>query len=251
MKTLTQLLKESPDSIDLYDEEGKFISSLDAFSEDAFAFGYTKKHGHTIVSEKENTHFDMLYGNNLNKFDLKTLKNYGYSANQGRFQFDYPGRVWVNHKIISFWQYPDSSDLKKIINQINDVFKNAKKSYRIDNNWRIEIIVDSNGNYGKKFFDKLKKSMENSGYNSKNIFPFINQFNSKSIVIPLPDYIGSEERSAKELAQAHVLSPLLKKPRKVHLHPFFKQVEKAGMTAAEYRHKTTKYQYTENKNFDN
>lgn len=62
-----------------------------------------------------------------------------------RDKFDYPGRMWPDKKIISFWEFPDESKLVKIIKDLNGKIKEKKLKFKIDYSWKINTISE-NGN---------------------------------------------------------------------------------------------------------
>jgi hypothetical protein len=99
--------------------------------------------------------------------------------------FDYAGRIWVEDKIMSFWQYPETKEkLKEIINYINEL----STDFKIDNNWKIEVYTgDMNDlKQGKWLFNIKQDKDENVTSN-----------NSK--IIPIEQYKGSEDPPEQEL----------------------------------------------------
>jgi len=97
---------ESPDTISF----SKFLSDpeLHWTDEDARAFGYYKK-------------------------DFMLHKG----THTSRWRQDYPGRIWLDSKIISFWEYPENKKkLKKIITDI----ENRIKQNIWNQGWQIEIL---------------------------------------------------------------------------------------------------------------
>ena len=52
----------------------------------------------------------------------------------GRTCMTYPGRIWVEKQVISFWQFPDPDRLEKIIEKLSDDLE-----ITIDDDFDIEI----------------------------------------------------------------------------------------------------------------
>jgi len=165
-------LNESPDFIDL-DVEGEFHGEfLDYDDPDAHAFGIYE--GKMYIGGAQSNHGEI----------HPTLPN--------RKSFDFPGRIWFESKVISFWQYPANRDeLFKIIKMIEH------SSHHFDilgtPGWRIEVLVDP------------KTDMPVTGVR----FETFDFRNGKLKLIPLWTYKGSNEHAPVE----HVKSPLLKKRR--------------------------------------
>ena len=100
----------------------------------------------------------------------------------------YPGRLFLIPKVITFWSYPSSEELKQIIEIIE-----KKKDIKIyDNGWKIEVYKQGIENSGKKRY----KNNYNRTFNSK--------------IIPIERFISSKKPSEKERLQ-HTKSPLQKK----------------------------------------
>jgi hypothetical protein len=114
--------------------------------------------------------------NNIIHYDLFDI---------GRENTDFPGRLWANSKVISFWKYPkDIIELYKIISDIN----NSQNKFKIDDEWLIEIIEEEIyiNNYDDA--EKYRKS----------------KFN----IIPIIQYKKSKSRTKKELNNPHKLKQL-------------------------------------------
>ena len=102
----------------------------------------------------------------------------GYNSSLSRFDWKNAGRLWKNAKVISFWSYPNKSEMPKVLKTLQDeIGINILK----DPEWKIEIY---------------SKEGDHSGW----------------IFIPVTDYVGSDKLNPSELAKRHVMSPLLKKP---------------------------------------
>lgn len=106
-------LKETPDVVKL---DGKKLKWDDP---DAYAFG--------IAQDTEN----FLIGKNLKHMDL--------IDKGGKLQYrdglQYPGRLWVDRKVISFWgKYPDYNKMIDIRDELEDAL-----NISIDNAWKIDV----------------------------------------------------------------------------------------------------------------
>lgn len=100
----------------------------------------------------------------------------------------FEGRLWKDRKIISFWKYPDVDQFIDIIDQLSNKLKKIyRESFDIlnDPDWKVEVLPD------RKWSDSDKGDF-------------------KTQLIPVMDYVGSEQRSEEDLAQNHIKSPLLK-----------------------------------------
>lgn len=112
----------------------------------------------------------------------------------------YPGRMWLDHKIMAFWVYPNDKLFKSIIHNIED-----QQGIQIFNNdWKIEVI-EKNG--------KFKRRKED-----EDVYSNTGEYD-KAKIIPLDDYAGSED-VPEELQIMHLMNwkekELAKKLGKIH-----------------------------------
>lgn len=161
---IKKILIENPDSID------QFGASYE--NKDARAFGYYKNK------------FYGGYDSKIVHYELIGVEDKNFPKE--RYDFDYPGRLWLRKKVISFWEYPPKSKFKKIINDL-------EKFYKIkicgDSRWKLEVI------------------------DSKNKYEVDKDWEFEDVkFISIQDYIGSQKQIGKELS--HVKSPMLKKKKK-------------------------------------
>jgi hypothetical protein len=99
----------------------------------------------------------------------------------------YIGRLWLNSKIISFWVYPSDNLFKKIIEKLE-----KKLKLKIFNNdWRIEVLKNED-NILKTTYDK--KLDVNDYYFSLDY----DEYEPTPTLIPIEDYVGSENQSEKD-----------------------------------------------------
>jgi hypothetical protein len=114
-KNKRPILKESPDGVKI--DKRKIMW----FENQAYGFNYDPL-GNLMVTPPGRSHYD--------------------SFKLGREQMFNSGRLWLNDKIISFWEYPTQ-------NRMNTIIKDLEKYFKIiidKNEWMIEIVTDE---YGK------------------------------------------------------------------------------------------------------
>ena len=142
-------LFENPDRIFTDDER-----ILLWYTIDAYAFGYFE--GKFYVGENKIIHENMPV---LKDGKLITIK---------REEFLYAGRIWINHKYITFWDYPDKDQMNKVLHDLE-----VKLHINIidDPSWKIELANNEEG----------------------------------EVIIKLQDYIGSPDQDSTETR--HLLPP--------------------------------------------
>jgi len=180
---LSKKLFESPDSIQALDPKYHYMKTIASFDDsDAYPFGFIN--GKMFVGEAGKTHFDFLPPEALNDVE------------NNRSIFEYPGRIWIDKKLISFWKYPRSnSQLKSIIKSIENAFKTKGMNVEIwnDPDYRIEVNKDVN--------NTLSVGDEDPYYGS-----WVRYKEGENALIPLHNYISSEDYSDEVMKQAHVQS---------------------------------------------
>jgi hypothetical protein len=180
-----KLITEDPDHIYVDNNKGYNMSDKDAVP-------------FVCIVNKKNTEVEKLYfgeystyHDNMN-YDITGIKAY-------------PGRIWLDSKIIAFWVYPKVKLFKLIINKIEENFD----IQIFNNDWKMEVIKNEAG--------KLKKKKENDDL-------YINTGGyENAIVIPLDEYTGSED-VPKELQIQHLMNwkekELARKLGKIHFGVF-------------------------------
>lgn len=161
MIKLKDLLKESPEKIQT--PEGNILSIND---NGAYAFGFLK--WKTYFSPHKGNHADLIQG-------------------KDRKDFEYTGRLWLKHKLISFWEYPPKNKFKKII-------KNLEKKAGIsiwNPNWKVEILEKDTGEQ----------------IIPKGVFWYDKRYEQFKRLISVTEYQGSDRRSKEELSSKHTSSP--------------------------------------------
>jgi len=186
MKRYLEFINESPDNIKYYRQDG-FPIQLNYKSSDAFAFGYFNNH--MIVSPEGWSHPKML------EYIIGDYVSDGVEK-----YFKYSGRLWLNNKVISFWNYPENkSKLFSILNDIEIKLKkqnNKKINIINDKSWRIEVV---------KIDDVIKTDLSYD-------WDFENKYNTE--LINIHDYKTSLDFSEKE-KQMHLLNQKEKQKLKV------------------------------------
>lgn len=202
-----QIIKESPDQID-YDED----LILSHNNDDAIPFFADVNKDHTellnvVVGDYRQWHSDI---------------DYDYEGNKA-----YAGRLWMEHKVISFWVYPNVDLFKKIIEGLeNDL--NIKI---FNNGWELEVITedsDDDDNEIIKYQYQKRLTMdeeEDDDYYDEDddYFRPLNQPYGNKKIIPIEEYIGSANVPV-ELQIQHLMNwkekQLAKKMGKIHFKGF-------------------------------
>lgn len=105
------IIKESPDEVALPD--GTTLSYED---DDSIAFGYYMGAFYT--------------GRNHNDMAVDILGDEAGGETDFTGFFDLPGRIFPNHRVISFWDNPEPAELDGVINQLN-----SDLSMKVDDTW--------------------------------------------------------------------------------------------------------------------
>lgn len=124
----------------------------------------------------------------------------------------YPGRLWTEDKIISFWKYPSKEDMSKLLKMINEELYKIYGFFVDFENFKIEVNYD--GSSEPRNWDKTD-------------------------LIPLKDYNGSQNASSEEMSKMHLMPSDEKKKQpqmQAALSDKYKNIgNKLGsMTQAEY-----------------
>ena len=106
----------------------------------------------------------------------------------------YPGRIWMDEKIISFWVYPNKTLFIDIIKNLEKRLR--RKIFNITGGhrgsiggWRIEVIKDGNDDIIRNEFDTDDEYADYYGQNKRSRYYDI---------IPIEKYIGSENPTEEE-----------------------------------------------------
>ena len=151
---------------------------------ESHAFGIDTKSGHMKISKAGKSHAYM---------------DEEYPGYHEDVENAYEGRIWKNHKIITFWNYPKPEHFQRIIKAIEaELMDKEGIQLNIWDNpeWKVEVMISPID--GKPAYDT-------------KISPLI-PMNYSTEYIPLKQYGGSI--SPKRVK--HADSPMDKKTRKVH-----------------------------------
>ena len=152
------LITENPDKINLGWEYVEYDN------DDALPFFCTVNSDHTEVNKM----YIGEYGKAHNR--IKYDGNFEDKA--------YPGRLFFDNKVMSFWVYPNEKLFVSIIKKLEQ-FLDVKL---FNDGWRIEIIENNNGDIEKMKFDPKK---------SCNYFDG-DYWGNKNRLIPIEEYVVSE-----------------------------------------------------------
>lgn len=159
-----QLITEDPDTI--YDDDKNKEYYCRSIESRPFFINVNSDHTKVtkiIIGDYGTYHSDIRYDMNYN------------------YKRAYPGRVWLNSKIMSFWVYPNEILFK-------DIIKNLEEKLNIkmfNNGWRIEIIENENG--------KITKDIKPG-----DDYYYVSQSSTITNIISLDEYSGSEDVSEKD-----------------------------------------------------
>lgn len=202
------LITENPDSVFLH--VGK---SLDV--SDGRPFAFDNSSDKVYIGNKGNYH-----GND--------------EGTSGLDDVSFPGRFWIDDKIISFWVYPKEEDFKKYIDRLEKQLHSDRiisKGEKIFNNgWQIEVII-KNGE--KQVWDE-RYSMYMSNNNT-----------GEEVLIPIEEYVGSED-VPEEQRVIHLMNS--EEKRKALLDMGYKPKTyptPKGWSQAQTRNKKTRFRFTE------
>lgn len=157
--TLKDILTETPDIV--YDMSDWPI--VTAYERDALAFGFYR--GAAFVGYNEALMFDnknikndtihdfLLKGNGRNIVTHRSIydlyKSLGLDDSipdyhMSRDSFDFPGRLWYDAKIISFWKYPEPNQLNGLLRLLSaEIYR--VYNYKIDfSEYKIEVDTMEN-----------------------------------------------------------------------------------------------------------
>lgn len=173
------VLNENPDSLGS-------VNGVDWSSSGSYAFGwYNNK---VKISNEKGNHGTL--ASNIKPNDkhpiIKVFGNF-----EERRYFDYPGRIWLNQKVISFWIYPKSNkQLKRYITELEHGFRKMcgiNVDIWNDLDFTIEITADDEN--VEEFGDGVKGEWENTPVHK---------------YISLKDFKRSRDATKKELNTPHI-----------------------------------------------
>jgi len=175
-----KMLKESPDMIEA-DNLSIIRPGTPTLGTEEFQFPFGYYNGTMRIGKLRGIHPDIY---NLYP-DMEGFK--------GRMSMEYAGRVWINDRIISFWDYPPTKEkLIEIIRDIEEEFREKYKKplYINENDWYIEIIDKKLSR--KKFNDSSWGDWDQA---------------ENATLIKIKDYTGSGEWSIELRSGPHIAVP--------------------------------------------
>ena len=156
---------------------------------DTIVFSY---YGDKMRVAEDDTHYDLAHEY---RDDNENYSKVG--TGRGKFA----GRLFIDHKVISFWEFP--KDNKELFKVIADLEKEANLNISDDPGWLIEIPTR---------YDDWEQRRESGG--NSTTFGDVEY-------VSLRDYKKGVERSPQELASQHGYSP--NDPRKIKKDPQIKK----------------------------
>lgn len=189
-------LYESPDRLNEYPQ-------YSFMSDKTYPFFYLVNNKEIVVGEEKGEHIDIveyLLDNRDFTEHLKDVLEYQeididsvdrddleeYLLDDGKDEhklLNYPGRVFIEPKVLTFWIYPETeSKLIEIFNKLKNELKNNTDFDEDINKWQVEIINNNNYFLGDE---------------------------EESELIPITNYKGSHDYS-KEVINKHIKSPINK-----------------------------------------
>jgi len=186
------------------------------------------------------------FNDSSSNFEGKFLAEKGVKHSQLRYDrdrtvnhrsyLDYPGRVFTDEKIITFWIYPEPKKLKEIIAELETFMIEE-----IDDEWKIEVAI-INGEIKKSTNEDWEETNDEAFEDPDNIWN--DRYNV--LYIPISQYEkfwnGIEKKS-----QGYDIPHFMtgdEKMKTLGYKPKFVKTPK-GMSQAQYRNKATKFKYTE------
>lgn len=143
-----------------------------------------------------------------------------------RYSMEYSGRIWPKQYILSFWKYPETTEKMKEV--VADIQKVMEDKYNSDADiwleYNVEIIVPQDAKNDDINDVSVKFSNDSdlpSGYTTE--------------IIPLRNYVTSEDVDEKTMSLSHTMSPMQK--RDVNVSPGWGSKKRpAGLSATQRRH---------------
>lgn len=204
------LIYETPDAVKRSDDYLLAHWS----SDDAIAFGF--EYGKAYIGYNNELFFDSIkvsdeIKSKLDKFKWQDVErmtthagvadfyNFLYGEDPMRYlsphrsAFGYTGRLWVDKKIISFWQYPDKEKLPQLIKMLRTEINNV---YGVDVNFsdfKIEI--------------KRNEYVADLNVDDEDYIPDVDWEKSRisGNLIPIKDFISSNDATEQEMQAIHLL----------------------------------------------
>lgn len=157
--TLKNILTETPDIV--YDMSDWPIAT--AYERDSLAFGFYRDvafvgYNEALIFDNKNIKNDVVHDFLLNTHSRRRVTHLGIQDfykyldlgdsalpyDTGRDSFDFPGRLWYDAKIISFWKYPEPNKLNGLLRLLSaEIYR--VYNYKIDfSEYKIEVDTMEN-----------------------------------------------------------------------------------------------------------
>jgi len=162
------LIKESPDHLSNYNGRDYLGVSAD----DAVGFFIDPTKDHTKVRK------------------LYTTGSGEYHSSLGEYRA-YPGRLWKDSKVITFWVYPNPILFKAICQRL----ERRLKIKILNNNWKVEVVKNKTGEILTKEFNPEDTDY---AYASSTTDYYKAEF------VPVEEYTGSENLEV-DLTKVHLM----------------------------------------------
>ena len=199
----TYKLFESPDSVIInknlgWQDKIRGKGYLSWEDRDCISFGYYNNDKMSVI-DKEYIKGDIFVGSksvtHSEMVEEYTGQYLSYNDENPRTHLKYAGRLWMNSKVISFWDYPDNYiELRKVLDDIEkELNRKEQINLIIDDSWLIEVIMVD----GDQIINKYK-------YWGDSEISGDGRYIDNSILIPISNYKGSSKRSDDELAMKHL-----------------------------------------------
>lgn len=171
-----KLITEDPDYV---------IDVGEYYARDALAFFVDLNFFKTKVNKLHISNFGGTHGDiGLNRYNNEETKR------------SYPGRLWLNKKVISFWVYPNEKIFVLIIKEI----EKHLDIQMFNNDWKVEVLIDpENGNIRRK-----------NDHNDDEYYGNYNRHDLEEKLIPIEDYAGSANQPEEKRKLPHLMTPIEK-----------------------------------------
>lgn len=196
LKKIFKLLKENPNYIK---NDGETIANW--YDDDALVFGLLNNKAYIGFCKKLAPNSPDVFGHDARKaydrygeyrYHDVIYKLYNELFNEDitfyKNDLNFPGRLWIDKKVISFWKYPSKNELKMVLNKLT---AEIKRMYNYDiffNDYIVEVGIDTTTNSSSK--PGIEMTYE---------------------LVPIDKYESSADASLAQMAKMHLLPPAEKR----------------------------------------
>lgn len=206
LKKISNLLKEDPNYINNGD---KRIATW--YDDDALVFGLLNNKAYIGFCKKLAPYSPETFGLDINKADdmyggyryhNAIHQLYNELSNEhiyfSKSDLSFPGRLWVDKKVMSFWKYPSKNELKTVLNKLA---AEIKRMYNYDISFK-DYIVE----VGTEI--TVPKSTVNDTTSNSSSVPEVEMAYE---LVPIDKYESSADASLAQMAKMHLLPPAEKR----------------------------------------